>query len=598
MVKMSSNCEINLEKLIATRMLINANSGGGKSWAIRRFLEQSQGQVQQIILDLEGEFISLREEYDYLLVGKEGEIPVSIRTAELLAKKLLELNVSTVIDLSELKHSERITFVKRFLDSLVNAPKNLWHPVIVVVDEAHQFCPEKSKSESMSSVIDLMTRGRKRGFCGVLATQRISKLHKDAAAECNNQMIGRTGLDIDMKRAGDILGFTSKEDIRSLRNLKAGEFYVYGSAFGHDGIEKIKVGDVKTTHPDRTRGILVMESSPTPENIKKIMKSVINLPKEAEEEIRTTEDMKKKIRELKTKLTIAEKSKIIEQKITEKLVNITDDKALQKAKNEGFKEAERFYKSYINPIEQNTKKLRGSILRLVKNSQNLLESKAFTIVGDFPIYSPTPVKVKSNIHTDGNRGFKSHQDASSVEKRFISPSKVGRDSTSLAPVGVVRGDSQPKNINAGAMRMLKAAAMFYPNEVSRAKIGAIAGMSYKSGTFSTYLTTLKRESLIVGQGNSFSITDNGLEVAGDVEQIPTDPEGLVSLWEGIVKGGASRMLRVLFDNYPNSLSREELGDYAEISSTSGTFSTYLTTLKRNGLIKVEGQEIKISEEFF
>ena len=58
------------------------------------------------------------------------------------------------------------------------------------------------------------------------------------------------------------------------------------------------------------------------------------------------------------------------------------------------------------------------------------------------------------------------------------------------------------------------------------------------------------------------------------------------------------MLRVLFDNYPNSLSREELGDYAEISSTSGTFSTYLTTLKRNGLIKVEGQEIKISEEFF
>ena len=78
------------------------------------------------------------------------------------------------------------------------------------------------------------------------------------------------------------------------------------------------MGDVKTKHPDRTRGIEVMESSPTPENIKKIMKDVVDLPKEAEEELRTTEDMKKKIRELKMKLTISENSKKIEEKIKEK----------------------------------------------------------------------------------------------------------------------------------------------------------------------------------------------------------------------------------------------------------------------------------------
>src|SRR3990167_5077011 len=142
-IKISEDCSLNLEKLIATRMLINANSGGGKSWSIRRLLEQSHGQVQQIVIDLEGEFATLREKYDYLLVGQGGEIPISIRTAELLARKLLELNVSTILDLSELKHPERITFVKRFLDSLINSPKELWHPVLVIVDEAHQFCPEK-----------------------------------------------------------------------------------------------------------------------------------------------------------------------------------------------------------------------------------------------------------------------------------------------------------------------------------------------------------------------------------------------------------------------------------------------------------------------
>lgn len=582
MINLGNNCNLNIEKLIATRMLINANSGGGKSWAIRRFLEQSNGQVQQIILDLEGEFISLREKYDYLLVGKEGEIPVSIRTAELLARKLLELNVSTIIDLSELKHPERITFVKRFLDSLVNSPKNLWHPAIIVVDEAHQFCPEKSKSESMSAVIDLMTRGRKRGFCGVLATQRISKLHKDAAAECNNQMVGRTGLDIDMKRAGDILGFTSKEDIRSLRNLKEGEFFVYGSAFEHDGVERIRVGDVKTTHPDRTKGIEAMESSPTPENIKKIMKDIVDLPKEAEEELRTTKEMKNKIRELKTKLTISERSQRIEEKIQEKIINVTDGKALQKAKDEGFKEAERVYKSYINPIEQNTKILKNSIMKLINNAQGLLESKAFLMVGDFKSPEITPVNIRSNL-----------RDKINTPKPVI---QVTPKSNYAKPI--TDYSSSGERITGGAMKMLRATAMFHPNQISRARMGALSGLSFKSGTFGTYLAVLKRNGLIIGAGSNFNITDEGLSEAGDFEPIPSDSEALVNLWMSIVKGGASRMLRVLANNYPNGMAREELGIEAEISSTSGTFGTYLATLKRNGLIKVEGGQISASSELF
>ena len=210
-IDLNNNFQINLDVLIDTKLLIQANSGGGKSWCIRRLLEQSHGKVQQIVIDLEGEFSSLREKYDYILAGKDGDTPADPRSATLLAKRLLELNVSAIIDLYELDQYNRRRFVKLFLDALVDAPKRLWHPCIVVVDEAHFFCPEKGQSEAMNSVIDLATRGRKRGFCAVLATQRLSKLHKDAAAECNNKLIGRTGLDIDMKRASEELGFTSKE---------------------------------------------------------------------------------------------------------------------------------------------------------------------------------------------------------------------------------------------------------------------------------------------------------------------------------------------------------------------------------------------------
>jgi uncharacterized protein len=93
-----------LQSLLKTRMLIQANSGGGKSWAIRRILEQSQGKVQQIVIDLEGEFASLREKYDYILIGKDGDTPADSKSAGLLAKRLLELQVSAIIDMSEREH--------------------------------------------------------------------------------------------------------------------------------------------------------------------------------------------------------------------------------------------------------------------------------------------------------------------------------------------------------------------------------------------------------------------------------------------------------------------------------------------------------------
>src|SRR5205807_4843057 len=237
-----------LPTLLDTRLLVQANSGGGKSWLLRRILEQSHGKVQHIIIDLEGEFATLREKFDYVLAGKDGDTPADPKSAALLARKLLELNVSAIIDLYELHADERKRFVRLFLDSMIYAPKDLWHPCLVVIDEAHKFCQEKEQSEASSAVIDLATLGRKRGYCAILATQRLSKLHKDAAAECNNKLIGRTGLDVDRKRASEELGFTTKEQYLSLRSMAAGEFFAFGPAISPEVI-KVQIGSVHTTHP-------------------------------------------------------------------------------------------------------------------------------------------------------------------------------------------------------------------------------------------------------------------------------------------------------------------------------------------------------------
>ena len=50
-----SDKEINLPILIDSRMLVMANSGAGKSYLVRKILEESHGKVMSIILDFEGE---------------------------------------------------------------------------------------------------------------------------------------------------------------------------------------------------------------------------------------------------------------------------------------------------------------------------------------------------------------------------------------------------------------------------------------------------------------------------------------------------------------------------------------------------------------
>jgi hypothetical protein len=65
--------ECDLPALVDTRLLIQANSGGGKSWLLRLVAERAG--IQTIVLDHEGEFASLREAVDMLLVGAPPTLP-------------------------------------------------------------------------------------------------------------------------------------------------------------------------------------------------------------------------------------------------------------------------------------------------------------------------------------------------------------------------------------------------------------------------------------------------------------------------------------------------------------------------------------------
>jgi hypothetical protein len=275
---------LNLKQLVRSRMLIQASSGGGKSRALRYLLELTHGHIQQFVFDPEGEFSTLREHFPFVVAGRDGDVAAHPDTAALLCRRLMSLHTSAVLDLYELAPTDRRRFVRRFLEELLNLPRADWHPVLVAIDEAHVYCPEKGKgeAESTESVITLCTQGRKRGLAPILATQRLAKLHKDSAAELFNKLIGLTSLDDDILRAGNELGF-DKQQRQALRTLSPGTFYAFGPAIAHE-VVLLRTGEVRTTHPEP--GQLAPPTPPPPDVLQAAIAQLQDLPQAAEEEAR------------------------------------------------------------------------------------------------------------------------------------------------------------------------------------------------------------------------------------------------------------------------------------------------------------------------
>ena len=541
-ILLGKDAPLDLDRLIETRLLIQANSGGGKSWAIRRLLEQTHGRVQQIVLDVEGEFHTLREKHDYVLARPhDGDCVAHPKTAALLAEKALELGVSLIADIYELKAHERLAFARSFLTALVNAPKRLWHPALIVIDEAHVFCPQTTGAESGGAVIDLMTRGRKRGFCGVLATQRLSKLHKDAAAEANNKLIGRTGLDVDMKRAAEELGITKRDDMLALRTLDAGTFFAFGPALSLE-VRQVKVGPVATTHP--RPGQRQAPTPPPSQKVKAALAKLTDLPKEAEEEARTSVDLRRELAETRRKLTMAERG-----------APAVDPKAIEGARTQGYREGRQAGLLEAAPILQ----------RMAEGTAATAKTASEAIARALQSLPKAPLPVK-------------------IERKYSNSIPAPRRATT-------NGHNAGAAIGKGERKMLTAIAQ-HPEGVDREQLTILTG--YKRSSRDTYLQRLRAAGYIE-DGQTITATQEGVGTLGDFDPLPTG-DALAHYWMQRLSGGEREILRVVLDAYPQSVDRDAIG--TETAYKRSSRDTYLQRLCARKLIVSNRNGVRASGALF
>lgn len=516
---------IDLERLIGSHACIVANAGGGKSGLIRRLLEVTYGRVQHIVLDVEDEFYSLRERFDYVIAGGDGgDAPAPVESAASLARASLEHNFSLIVQLNDLGPAGTQAFVGRFLDALITSPRELWRPVLVVLDEAQRFAPSGGeRTEATHGVRALTGQGRKRGFTAILASQRIAKIDPNVRGDVNNWLLGRVGQAIDRNTMADALGFTAKEGRGRLPGLAPRSFWAFGPALAAEPT-LLRVADVETT-PVRP-GQAKVPTPPPPEALRAILQGLVTAESPAALEVKHQG---------------------------------SDWESAQVAKLQA--EVTHWQGQFA---------FRGEVLSRTQAENARLEARLVAVRA--ALDQPIEIPAQGGGGPAGDTG--------QTEAEAPAPLRAKPQRQRHEPQGVTAGETA--QVPQGCSKALAALAAVYPSGLTWAQWATSSGYKKTSGTFGTYRSRLLGAKMIERRDDRWFATDVGSTAAGEVELPPPPGPDLVRWWAARLPG-TGRLAEALIAAWPHRLAKKDLAEQVGMAEGSGTLGTYISRLVGAGV---------------
>lgn len=520
--------------------------------------------LQVVVLDPVGVWWGLRSSADgkgkgypvLILGGDHGDLPLEAAAGKLVADFVIAKRASVVIDLGAFSKTDQCRFVADFLERLYQKNRA---PLQLIIDEADAFAPQRlhpGVQRCFGAVDTAVRRGRARGLGVTLVTQRSAALNKDVLTQIEVLIVFRTiapqdraAIEAWVQVHGD--QEKARQLLQSLHELKVGECWIWSPAW-LDRMSRVLIRRRRTFDSSATpeAGKVVRAPKAIAEvDVEVFRTELASLVQRADEEDprRLRARLAQLERELKAKPAAAPapKPEVVKTAVIEE----RDLRRIEKAAEAASKLAE---------------VMRDVLARVSAPSINyvLNPRAAISVTSERPTASIV---------------------AAHVSARAPQP-HAGNGSGGDAAVG-----------SGGLRRMLIALAQ-RPKGLNHRQLGLRAGLSSRSGTFSTYLGRARGSGWIEGRGD-VRITEVGLAALGSYQPLPEGRE-LLEYWIGeLGQSGAARMLRALAEVFPRTLTNAQLGEAAAVASGSGTFSTYLGRLR--GLELVEGRgELRASEELF
>lgn len=445
-----------------------------------------------------------------------------------------------------MRKGEQMRFVTAFAERVYHRNRSALH---LVLDEADLFAPQRplrGQERMLGAVEDLVRRGRARGIGVTLVTQRAAVLNKDVLTQVECLIVLRTISPQDRAAIDEWIRVHGTPEQReelmaSLPALPTGRAWFWSPGwlglFVQAQVRRRKTFDSSSTPKAGEARHVPARLSEI--DLGKIRQRLHGLVERAQADDPMA--LRQRIVELERELAA--------RSAPERIVERIEVPVLDRAVVDELREAIERLREPLDAL--------GRILAVLDGAASRLEAAAKQALAYQPSQEPAPA---SGI-------------APSISEIVL---------------------------RAGERRMLATLARRHPLRLTRAQLGTLSGLTPSGGTFNTYLSVLKRHGLVSeGPDGLLDITPAGFAHLGsDVPTAPTSPGEVLEMWRQALRAGERRMLDELVRAYPGWLTRDELGARTGIVPTGGTFGTYLSVLRRNGLIEVDGDRVRASATLF
>jgi hypothetical protein len=515
--------------------------------------------------------------YEVLIVGgKYGDVALDEHMGEALADIVCETDISCVIDLKASTMAARKRFVTGFANRLYAVNETPRH---LFLEEAHQFVPQQPRFEEQKEVLGalerLVTGGGGMGIGFTLITQRPALVNKNVLEEIDNLFVMRMSGPNDIAAVKDWFDHNVgdkdrlREILNALPSFRQGEAWLLSPEWLGE-LKRLQMRLRDTYHAGRTPVRGEKPIAPKPIELGRVIEQFRKAAEQRHIAVQEEKDLRKANAELQREVaSLRKKSAPPDQAVIDREVH----KAVTQREREIGQELNAAKHRLALAEDQIALAVKRSDLdaglRLLEQGVERLRRARESVNGTIP-NPPAPAR-KSRLHT-------SREVVNNAPPIVnASPSIVNKP----APTPSVNGEGEVR-LKSGARLMLTELARRHPATWTRAQLATLVRLKRTGGTFGTYLSNLRTAGFIEEQGGQVTITDVGLDAAGVVPDAPTTHEDVMAMWSEKLKAGAYRMLELVVES--RELTRDELAEGAGLEAKGGTFGTYLSNLRTNGLV--------------
>lgn len=576
-IKLANNLELPNNAVTQTFAFIGTK-GTGKTYAAGKLIEGLLLiDAPVTIIDPVGNWWGLRLDragkkpcFDIpVFGGANGDVELYDWQGERLGELISEHALSAVIDISRLRKGARKNFVAEFCESLFFHAKEKKRARMVVFEEAQVFAPQRTQpgeERMLGAVEDIVRLGRNYGLGSLMITQRPQSVSKEVLNMVECLVVGQMIAAHERKAINDwVLEHKAEKDwIEQLPSLPQGEMMVWSPRW-LDVMQRVKV--LKK---------ISFDASATPE-----LGDIQFAPKALKVDI---DWLKSELATAPAKVLKGKPVPVVppDAELIKRIETLEADLGNLRAHHAALAEA-------IGAMLYSVHK----VLNAARDELNEMQSGFTTAAEQFAkrpgVLTPTATPVIEPKHFFLNERQEVHVPKAEKNTGQEKPTKR-KLLKRYPPSSELQRAMENVEIKAGAVRMLKALAGFYPNgTMTRAQIGKVAKVKSSSGTFGQYWGALNRAGYIEAVGvGLYRATKLGVEFLGtDYEEIGNDYESRYNFWAPRLKKGERAMLDHVLKSKA-AVSRAGIADATNYAESSGTFGQYLGTLVRNKLITKQG----------